>query len=123
MSLENQALTFALDFDGTYTNAPELFTAFCKNARALGYKVYVVTMRYHSECANIPDILKENVDGIYATSRQAKGQFMKDIGIPIHIWIDDNPAAVEKSAAQIWGTASPEGQVVDVDHAPTAKVD
>jgi hypothetical protein len=102
-----------LDYDGTYTNAPAEFLQLTKSLRAAGHKVYVVTMRYPSEAESIDPVLKENVDGIFATSRQAKLPFMLSQHITVNVWIDDNPNAIYMSAAEIWGTPSAEGEVID----------
>lgn len=109
-------LKIGLDYDGTYTSSPKEFLQFAKSMREAGHKVYVVTMRYPSEAKDIDPELLANVDGVFATSREAKQPFMTAQGIDIHIWIDDNPTAVHMSAKQIWGTASPEGMVIDPIH-------
>lgn len=109
-------MRFGLDWDGTGEEAQELFLSFCKQAIALGDEVYIVTMRYPSEAANIPKEFLEVITGIHCTSRQAKKPFMDALGINIHVWIDDNPRAINESAGQIWGVASPEGSVISVKH-------
>lgn len=109
-------MNLALDYDGTITEEPNAFMQFVKVLRKLGHKVYIVTMRYESECV---DIVKEwggHVDGIHATSRQAKGDFMKNLGIDINVWVDDNPRAIHESALSIWGWTSPEGHVITPTH-------
>lgn len=113
-------LVFGLDWDGTAAEAQDIFLQFCKNVRAQGNKVYIVTMRYESEGVDIPQEFIDNVDGIYFTGkdgeRYAKGPYMESKGIKVHIWIDDNPRAINETATQIWGTCSPEGHVVSVNH-------
>lgn len=101
---------FSFDWDGTVTKAPGEFLAFAKALRAAGHKVYIVTMRYPSELGDL-EYWRRHVDGIVATSRMAKKPAAKALGIHIDIWIDDNPAAVDKSAIEIWGNSSPEGSV------------
>ena len=111
------ALHIGLDYDGTITNAPDVFFAFAKSMKDAGHKVYIVTMRYPSECGDIPEKWYKITEGIVPTSRQAKDRHMKALGITIHIWVDDNPKAVHMSATEIWGQASPEGAIVDPMHA------
>lgn len=65
---------------------------------------------------SINPLIKELVDGIIATSREAKQPFVERAGVPIAIWIDDNPRAVNESAMQIRGTSSPEGQIIEPVH-------
>lgn len=105
-------LNFALDWDGTVTCEPDGFYDFIKTMRSKGHKVYIVTMRYPSECENIPIQFQNEVDGIIATSRKAKYDFTKELGLNIHIWIDDTPKAILQDAIHIWGISSPEGRVV-----------
>lgn len=106
-----------LDYDGTYTEDPATWLQVVKTMLAAGHMVTVVTMRYPSECEGLidPDLLGLGVR-VVPTSRMAKAPFMDQLGIKIHIWIDDHPEAVHKSAAEIWGVASPEGSIVTLDH-------
>jgi hypothetical protein len=107
---------FALDYDGTYTNDPLLWRLFVQNALERGHEVYIVTMRYPSECASIDPWFGRMGVKIIATSRGAKRVITEALGIEIHVWIDDNPEAVHMTAMQIWGRSSPEGQVIDPQH-------
>lgn len=111
-------INIALDFDGTVTSDYYGFTAMAEMLRARGHKVYLVTMRYRSECVRDKTFmdLVEKVDGYIHTDRQSKKPYCEANGIKIHVWIDDNPEAVNKSAVQIWGTASPEGSIVIEEH-------
>ena len=111
-------VTFALDYDGTVTSDPEGFKHFVRMMRERGHVVIVVTMRYFSECEKDPTFKEfvSHVDSYVATGRQAKKEYCLSIGVKPHIWIDDNPEAVHKSAIQIWGVSSPEGSVVVEKH-------
>lgn len=109
-------MNFAFDYDGCITNAPREFYNFAFDLFHHGHKIYIVTMRYPSECTDIPEEWNKVVEAIVPTSRMAKKPHMDAKGINIHVWIDDNPNAVYLNADQIWGTPSPEGQVVDVQH-------
>lgn len=106
--------TIALDYDGTVTSDPQAFTQLINLFRQRGHLVYIVTMRYLSECQRDPQFMRiaELCDGIIPTDRKAKREACLAAGITPHIWIDDNPAAVDKSATDIWGSASPEGEIV-----------
>lgn len=86
--------------------------------KRLGHKVYIVTMRYPSECLTDPMLRKwaHGVDGVIPTSRRAKKEALDELGITCHIFIDDHPRAIHESAEQIWGKASPEGVVYTVNH-------
>lgn len=130
-------MNIALDYDGTYTNDPDLWMAFVNNAIARGHQVFVVTMRYPSEARSMDPALlqilaqqkpRKKAAGsispwVIATSREAKAPVCLEHLVEIHIWIDDNPKAVHMSGVEIWGHVSPEGQVVDPQHdsAPPAR--
>lgn len=111
-------MNFGLDFDGVVTEDSKLFANFVDMARGASHKVYIVTMRYPSEC--IHDRLMRKwvcgVDGIIPTSRLAKKDACDAVGVKIDVWIDDNPNAVHQSAMQIWGESSQEGSVVIEQH-------
>lgn len=83
-------VTFALDYDGTYTADPELWLDFIVNAKKNGHRVIVVTMRTIEEGKSIDDRL-QNECQVFCTSRKAKKKFMRMQGIEPNIWIDDNP--------------------------------
>lgn len=88
-------MNIGLDFDDTYTRDPETWDKVIAIFRQAGHKVYVVTWRYPSEMTAVRAMLEEKVDGVYATSRQAKQRYvLKKHGVIIDVWIDDNPRAV-----------------------------
>ena len=109
-------MNIALDYDGTFTNDPALWLAFIANCMARGHSIYLVTMRFPSECdgskENIDNRLRELCVPVVATSRTAKKPFCEKLGINIHIWIDDHPEAVHADASTIWKNDAPEGSVV-----------
>lgn len=109
-------MNFSLDYDDTITAEPLGFLRFCKTMRQLGHKVYIVTMRYPSECKEIYNKWQYDVDGIFPTSRLAKKPWMDAMNIKIDVWIDDSPRAIHESAVEIWGTASPEGLIVNTGY-------
>ena len=109
-------MNVGLDYDGTVTADPEAFKAIVAIFRASGHKVYIVTMRYESECVGIREEWTHLVDGIIPTGREAKRAVTWAQGVNIHVWIDDNPQAVHFCAKDIWGIVSPEGTIVNMNH-------
>ena len=108
-------MNIAIDYDGTYTEDPNLWLAFIRAMLVRGHAAYVVTMRYPSECngeGGIDKRLHQALVPVVCTSRQAKKPFCEEMGIIIDVWCDDHPEAVNASADQIWGKASPEGEVI-----------
>lgn len=110
-------MNISLDWDGTVTAESTGFANFVNDMKTLGHKVYIVTMRYPSECVRDPMMRKwaYGVDGIIPTSRRAKKDVVDELGLKIHVWIDDHPEAVNKCAAELWDKPSPEGTVFIVD--------
>lgn len=112
MNTKSKQIVFGLDWDGTADRNPEMFKLLIATLRHFGHKVYIVTMRYASEFANVAQEMGPWVDGIVTTGREAKDSTCKDRGIFIDVWIEDTPRAVGESAKQIWGWASEEGNVI-----------
>lgn len=80
-----------LDYDGSYTEFPELFDMIIEKSQALGYRVIVATMRCESEeDAGLRTFYKKNISVFY-TGRQAKLPWLLKFGIKPDLWIDDNP--------------------------------
>lgn len=109
-------MNFALDYDGCGNADIEAFHAAVAELQDRGHRVYVVTMRYPSECAKVIEDYGVIADGIIPTSRRRKREACEKLGLPISIWIDDHPMAVEKDAKDIWPEVTPEGMIHAVDH-------
>lgn len=113
-------MNIALDYDGTFTSDPALWLMFVLNCIERKHSVYIVTMRYPSECdgskGSIDERLRSLSVPIVCTARQAKKDFCHKLGINIHIWIDDHPEAVHLDAMQIWKDSATEGNVVVPDY-------
>lgn len=93
-------MNIALDYDGTYTNDPELWDKLIEQARARGHKVYCVTMRYPTESNEVYASLAGKVDDIILTCRMAKLNYLAVKGITIDVWIDDRPDFVLMNASK-----------------------
>ncbi len=106
-------MNFGLDYDGVCTGSGlDLWLEWVKLAKLHGHKVYIVTMRFLSECSVIPESLTQFTEGVYPTGRMAKKPHMGALGIKIHVWIDDHPEAIHKNAIEIWGVIASEGEPV-----------
>lgn len=106
-------MNFGLDYDGVCTGPGlTIWASWAKFVRDHGHKVYLVTMRYPSECHDILELLTQNLEGVYPTSRMAKKPHMDSLGIKIDVWIDDHPEAIHKNAVEIWAVPTPEGDPV-----------
>lgn len=83
-------MNIALDWDGTYTEDPELWNGFIAAATARGHVVYCVTARIESP-ANRAEVRIEGVETIFC-GLASKPIVTKACGIKIDVWIDDNLA-------------------------------
>lgn len=85
-------MLIALDFDGTYTEHPELWDGFISAARTAGHTVICCTMRHEeTEGADVWSALRGKVDRIVFTGRIAKAEALRACGIRPNVWIDDAP--------------------------------
>jgi len=80
-----------IDYDDTFTAAPDLFKYFIIKAKELGYKVIGCTMRRESEIDEGVQQLQDLVDKLYFTNRKAKKSYLSALRIYPQIWIDDMP--------------------------------
>ena len=91
-------LNIALDFDDTYTAAPELWQRFIEDADRSGHNIWMVTAR--RETADNRDIISkalgrhEDYVTLVFANLKSKMDHCDSIGLKIHIWIDDSPYAI-----------------------------
>lgn len=95
--MTNKKLTIALDYDLTFTAAPDTFKAIIRCFQSVGHEVIIVTLRGPEDIGEDDyfDELKEkyNVDTIFCDG-EAKEDVVHRRGIGISIWIDDNPRGI-----------------------------
>jgi isopentenyl diphosphate isomerase/L-lactate dehydrogenase-like FMN-dependent dehydrogenase len=83
-------LRIAIDFDQTYTRAPEMWDKIIAIMKNHGHKVMCVTARQQTE-ENREEV---KIPGVftYFTGLQAKEKFLRDTyDVRVDIWIDDEP--------------------------------
>ncbi len=89
--------TICLDYDGTFTEFPELMNMIIDYCARKDIKCILATMRYEEEKdGGLMDI--EKVIDVYYTGRKAKADYLKEKGIEPSIWIDDKPYWLYKDA-------------------------
>ena len=81
-------MLFAIDYDGTYTAAPDLWNAWIIAARRAGHSIAIVTMRHNTDAERIPFL---NVEMVIYTGRKAKIRYCEMLDIRPDVWIDDDP--------------------------------
>lgn len=82
-------MNIALDYDGTFTEAPRLWRAFIEMSLACGHNVYVITARHETE--PVPPAALPFGTMVWYTGRQAKAKFAQAEKLDIDVWIDDDP--------------------------------
>lgn len=104
-------MIIGMDYDGTYTEDPEMWLSVIHSLSDAGHTVIVVTMRFPSEGASMDPDLVNDYEVVF-TSRAAKADSLfKQKGLKPNVWIDDHPIAIYKNAEEIWGVATSEGDV------------
>ena len=84
-------MRIALDYDGTYTKAPDFWDKFIRDCASHGHTIICVTMRYPTEPVQM-------ICPVVYTSREAKARHTMMNGIEFDIWIDDNPLWIYQNA-------------------------
>lgn len=89
-------MRIGLDFDNTLTADPQLFAGFVNFAKSRGHSVVLVTARRdnHENRATVQDFLESagfpEITAFY-TGLKSKIAFMKQAGLPVDVWIEDDP--------------------------------
>lgn len=87
-------LTFAIDFDHTFTACPEIWARFVSDAESAGHRVFIFTARPDDDenRLHVRSALKAvglTLPQIY-TARGSKLLEAKQRGIKVDIWIEDD---------------------------------
>lgn len=91
-------MIIALDYDDTFTKAPDFWYDFMAKCDVESHLVIGVTMRHESEAKEMNSDYLRMCEKVYYTDRKAKRDFMADLGIHVDIWIDDRPDFIIKDA-------------------------
>src|SRR5882757_5964421 len=87
-------MKIALDYDNTYTLAPQFWEEFIHNAYHQGHKVRIVTAR----CSKLDNIDHLDWPVLYCDGK-AKREVCRDIyGWEPDIWIDDHPENISQDS-------------------------
>ena len=93
-------MIFVVDFDGTFTAAPELFAKFIRDAQVMGHRAVIATGRANTEdnVAQVADYLHAHdlAVPVYFCGSRPKKKVLLEQGLPVvDVWLDDNPAMVD----------------------------
>lgn len=87
----------AFDFDETISDNPALFLNVMKTFEESGFHVVVVTYRKSNCYPEDLDFLLDKGYKVYFTGHKAKDEFMREEGIHVDIWVDDEPRTIVES--------------------------
>jgi len=81
----------AIDWDNTISADQEFFKQLIRNFQQAGYSPFICTLRApdRENLREIIEVLEELTIPIYLTDGMPKRKFMKDLGVKVHLWIDD----------------------------------
>ena len=82
-------MLIAIDYDGTITAAPQLWSSFAVSATLAGHTVIVCTARAFPPSRDLPAGIP-----VFCTAGQAKRDYMASLGMHPDVWIDDDPASI-----------------------------
>jgi hydroxymethylpyrimidine pyrophosphatase-like HAD family hydrolase len=88
-------MIISVDYDNTYTAAPELFTQLIKLFQDAGHTVICVTGRGTDMSQPVLDSIGKLVPCIFAGG-EWKRTAAEQAGYKVNIWIDDDPSYIMK---------------------------
>jgi hypothetical protein len=94
-------ILFALDYDGCYTEDPDLWLAFITLLQGRGHEVLVATMRTLEEKSDMCPRLLAAVPWVVCTSRRAKIEYLSSFRIFPDIWMDDQPHFLFSNGSEV----------------------
>ena len=93
-------MTICIDFDGTFTRAPEMWRAFIADATARGIQVVCITRRNDTPADRLEvetgfgDALQSLYALVMCGPGSQKADAARAAGIAVDIWIDDSPEVI-----------------------------
>lgn len=88
---KKKANSIAIDWDNTISADLEFFTELLNKLLSAGYEPFVCSLRAPDEenLEEIRGLLEQSHIPIYMTDGRAKRDYLKKLGIKVHLWIDD----------------------------------
>lgn len=90
-------MNIALDYDQTYSAAPNMFQMLIETFKCFGHKVYIVTAR-NPKLDEIKINFGRNVEVVYCDGVAKRHVMTNQRGIKIDVWIDDKPESVDNNS-------------------------
>ncbi len=92
MLLDNRkSKHIAIDWDNTISADQDFFLQLIKKLQQAGFMPFVCTLRApdRGNIHEIRKVLEETNIAIYLTDGKPKRQYMRKLGVKVHLWIDD----------------------------------
>ncbi len=92
LMLDNRKSKYiAIDWDNTISADQEFFKRLIQQFQQAGFSPFICTLRApdRENLKEIIEVLEELTIPIYLTDGQPKRKFMKNLGVKVHLWIDD----------------------------------
>jgi 3-deoxy-D-manno-octulosonic-acid transferase len=89
-------ISFGLDWDGTFTEDPDLWRSFVCNAKARGHMVTIVTARHGEKSDEVKAEARSLGIDVIFTAGQPKIEAADKAGLLVNVWIDDMPGLLFK---------------------------
>ena len=89
-------MMFGLDWDGTFTEDPELWRIFVTHAKLRGHDVTIITTRDANNIETIRNEAHRLGIEVLPCNGLPKIQVADEAGILVHVWIDDMPGLLFK---------------------------
>lgn len=87
-------MIIAIDYDNTIDEAPDYFSKLIELSQDFGHNICIVTNNPKNSREDIENFSIENNVPIFYSGEINKEQFMKMRGVPVDVWIDDNPRSI-----------------------------
>jgi hypothetical protein len=92
-------MLFALDFDGTFDQDPELFRQFVRLLRQRGHSAVCVTSRFEGFGDEVERAVGD-IPVVYAGTRW-KRQAARAAGYYVNVWVEDCPEYVDRQNPEL----------------------
>ena len=88
---DSKSKYIAIDWDNTISADQEFFKELIKQFQHAGYKPFVCTLRApdRENIEEIHSVLEDSNIAIYLTDGNPKREYMKELDVNVHLWIDD----------------------------------
>lgn len=102
-SSSSKKITVAIDFDGTFTRDPDLFTKIIYLFLEKGHQVVCITSREgdSQRAQELLDTIGKIIPVVFAGVKY-KREAAEEAGFSVDVWVDDFPITIDRIHS-VWG--------------------